>query len=100
MRAAIEQHLGEPLSPSLEREFEQLYTDAYDKRLTAVDGIHEALAEIPEPTCVASSSEPDSLRYKLELAGSTSGSPAGSSARARSNGANPHRICSSTPPRE
>jgi HAD superfamily hydrolase (TIGR01509 family) len=69
MRAAIEQHLGQPLSPTLEQEFEQLYVDAFEKELTAVDGIREALAGIPQPTCVASSSEPRSLRHKLELVG-------------------------------
>jgi HAD superfamily hydrolase (TIGR01509 family) len=69
MRAAIEQHLGAPLSPSLEQEFERLYADAFDRELTAVDGIHEALSGISQPVCVASSSEPRSLRHKLELVG-------------------------------
>jgi HAD superfamily hydrolase (TIGR01509 family) len=69
MLGAIEQHLGEPLSPTLEREIDQLYAEAFDRELTAVDGVHEALAGISLPTCVASSSEPHSLRHKLELVG-------------------------------
>jgi HAD superfamily hydrolase (TIGR01509 family) len=69
MRAAIEQHLGQPLSPTVEQEFEQLYVDAFEKELTAVEGIHEALAGISHLTCVASSSEPLSLRRKLKLVG-------------------------------
>jgi HAD superfamily hydrolase (TIGR01509 family) len=69
MLAAIEEHLGEALSPILEQELDQLYTDAFDRELTVVDGVHEALAGISLPTCVASSSEPHSLRHKLELVG-------------------------------
>jgi HAD superfamily hydrolase (TIGR01509 family) len=37
--------------------------------LTAVDGIREALEEIADPVCVASSSGQENLRYKLELTG-------------------------------
>ncbi len=69
MLAAIEQHLGEPLSPILDQEFERLYDDAFEEQLRAVDGIDEALAGISYPTCVASSSEPASLRFKLKLVG-------------------------------
>ncbi|HEY6397676.1 MAG TPA: HAD family hydrolase [Solirubrobacteraceae bacterium] len=69
MRAAIQQHLGEPLSPVLVQEFERLYENAFEEQLRAVNGIHEALAGISYPTCVASSSEPASLRYKLKLVG-------------------------------
>jgi HAD superfamily hydrolase (TIGR01509 family) len=69
MMTAIEEHLGHELSPCLDQEFEQLYDDAFEEQLTAVDGVHEALSGISLPTCVASSSEPRSLRHKLELVG-------------------------------
>ena len=42
---------------------------AYATELRPVDGISEALAEIGDPVCVASSSGHESLRYKLELTG-------------------------------
>jgi HAD superfamily hydrolase (TIGR01509 family) len=69
MRLAIEDHLGYPLDPALQQEFEQLYVDAFDSELCAVDGIQEALARIHQDTCVASSSEPESLHRKLRHVG-------------------------------
>jgi HAD superfamily hydrolase (TIGR01509 family) len=69
MRGVIEEHLGHPLPEAWEKEAEELYVEAYERGLTTVDGIEQALDQIPYPTCVASSSEPDSLRHKLELTG-------------------------------
>lgn len=69
MRQAIADHLGHPITPELEEEFEQLYVDAFAAELRVVDGVEAALAEIRQPTCVASSSEPRSLEQKLKLAG-------------------------------
>lgn len=69
MRAAIEEHLGRGLPEDCQQEFERLYTDAFEAELLPVDGIHDALDRISLPTCVASSSEPDSLSRKLQLTG-------------------------------
>lgn len=69
MRAAIEEHLGHALPEDCQQEFERLYTDAFEDELLAVDGVHDALDRISLPSCVASSSEPDSLSRKLQLTG-------------------------------
>ncbi len=69
MRQAIEHHLGHPLEPEVQDEFEQLYIDAFSAELRAVDGVQAALSEIRQVTCVASSSEPPSLERKLRLVG-------------------------------
>jgi HAD superfamily hydrolase (TIGR01509 family) len=69
MRAAVAEHLGRPLTPDWDAEFHHLYAAAYEAELEPVAGIEDALDEITLATCVASSSEPDSLRHKLELTG-------------------------------
>jgi HAD superfamily hydrolase (TIGR01509 family) len=69
MRGAIEAHLGHRLPHGWDEEFDHLYAAAYEAELEPVVGITEALDEIALPTCVASSSEPDSLHHKLELVG-------------------------------
>jgi HAD superfamily hydrolase (TIGR01509 family) len=69
MTAAMEEHLGHILSADCKQEFERLYTDAFEDELVAVDGVHDALDRISLPTCVASSSEPNSLHRKLMLTG-------------------------------
>lgn len=69
MAAAIEAHLGQSLPEHWEEPFEPLYADAFERELAAVDGIYAALDDIPYLSCVASSSDPPSLRRKLELAG-------------------------------
>ena len=67
MREAIQTHLGHPVPGSWQERYEHLYWDAFEAELTAVEGVREALEQISLPSCVASSSEPDSLRHKLEL---------------------------------
>jgi HAD superfamily hydrolase (TIGR01509 family) len=69
IRAAVEAHLGRPLPYDWDVQFRQLYDEAYEADLEPIDGIAEALDEITLPTCVASSSEPDPLRHKLQLTG-------------------------------
>jgi HAD superfamily hydrolase (TIGR01509 family) len=69
MREAIEVHLGHPLAPELKDEFEQLYVEAFAQELRAVDGVEAVLSEISQATCVASSSEPQSLERKLQMTG-------------------------------
>jgi HAD superfamily hydrolase (TIGR01509 family) len=69
MRSAVERHLGRPLPGDWESQFQRLYNEAYEVELRPIDGIQAALDAITSATCVASSSEPTSLRYKLELTG-------------------------------
>ncbi len=69
MLEAIEAHLGHALPQTWDERYGHLYWDAFEAELTAVDGIEAALAQISLPSCVASSSEPASLRHKLELTG-------------------------------
>jgi HAD superfamily hydrolase (TIGR01509 family) len=69
MVSAIEDHLGHRLPDGWEDRFRELRRAAFASELKPVSGIPEALARIPEPTCVASSSSPGSIRHKLELAG-------------------------------
>jgi HAD superfamily hydrolase (TIGR01509 family) len=67
--AAIEDQLGHPIPDGVFERAEQRLRDAWGAELTPVDGIVEALAQITGPVCVASSSQPEPLRYKLELTG-------------------------------
>ncbi len=69
LREYIEDELGHPLDRALEDEMRQFYLDALAADLHAVDGVSDALARIDVPMCVASSSEPDSLRWKLRHVG-------------------------------
>ncbi len=69
MYEVIEAHLGCPPSPELRAEFEQLYTDAYERGLLPVPGIVDALEQLDRPICVASSSTPEALRRKLTKTG-------------------------------
>jgi len=50
-------------------EFQPLYRDAFAAELTPVPGVVEALDLITLPTCVASSSSHDKLRFTLGLTG-------------------------------
>jgi HAD superfamily hydrolase (TIGR01509 family) len=68
MLEVIEAHVGRRLPDGLEP-YEHLYQEAFEAELTVVDGITEALDQITQTACVASSSKPDSLRRKLQLTG-------------------------------
>jgi HAD superfamily hydrolase (TIGR01509 family) len=68
-RDAIEQHIGHPLPADFRERTEAMFNEAYERGLAPIDGIEEALDRINAPTCVASSSEPDRLDYKLRLTG-------------------------------
>jgi HAD superfamily hydrolase (TIGR01509 family) len=69
MVSEIEAQLGRPLKPGWDAEFVSLYRDALEAELTSVDGIAEALDAIATPTCVASSSTHERLRFTLGLTG-------------------------------
>jgi HAD superfamily hydrolase (TIGR01509 family) len=69
MDAMIEDHLGHPIPGEMRDEFDGLYRQAFEANLKPVEGISEALKQIRLPMCVASSSQPDSLRLKLGITG-------------------------------
>jgi HAD superfamily hydrolase (TIGR01509 family) len=69
MREAIERHHGGPLPRDWLERSRARYAEAFARELAPIDGIEEALDGIGVATCVASSSEPDELAYKLKLTG-------------------------------
>lgn len=69
MTEFIEAHLGHGLPEGAHERFEEMYAEAFRARLVPVDGIEEVLDRLALATCVASSSEPEPLRVKLELTG-------------------------------
>ena len=69
IKAAIEAHLGRRLPDDWDQEFQPLYRDAFAAELTPVPGVVEALDRITLPSCVASSSSHEKLRFTLGLTG-------------------------------
>jgi len=69
MREAIEGHIGHALPHGWNARYRPLFNTAYEAELRPIDGIEEALDQIHQPSCVASSSDPDRLVYKLKLTG-------------------------------
>jgi len=69
IKAAIEAHLRIALADDWDKKFQSLYRDAFTSELTPVPGVVEALDRITLPTCVASSSSHDKLRFTLGLTG-------------------------------
>jgi HAD superfamily hydrolase (TIGR01509 family) len=69
MVADIAAQLGRRLEPGWDEQFVPLYRDALAAELEPVDGIVEALDAIATPTCVASSSSHERLRFTLGLTG-------------------------------
>ena len=66
---AVEDALGHPPPADWEERGERRLRCAFEADLQPVAGIREALERITLPVCVASSSPPDRLRFKLELTG-------------------------------
>jgi HAD superfamily hydrolase (TIGR01509 family) len=66
---AVEEELGHPPPEGWFDRGEARLRQAFSDRLAPVPGVIEALEQISEPACVASSSEPGQLRFKLELTG-------------------------------
>ncbi|MFD5499184.1 HAD family hydrolase [Streptomyces sp. NPDC127061] len=56
-------------SAAWQQRFEALHREAVDRELVAVEGIHEALAAIALPTCVASSGSHEKMRHTLGRTG-------------------------------
>ena len=69
LRGMIEEHLGHPLDEDWIAQVRPRYTAAFARDLQPIDGIVEALDNISASTCVASSSEPQELVFKLKLTG-------------------------------
>jgi HAD superfamily hydrolase (TIGR01509 family) len=69
MVSEIERVIGRPLEAGWDDEFMPLYREALEAELEPVDGIVEALDAISTPTCVASSSSHERLRFTLGLTG-------------------------------
>jgi HAD superfamily hydrolase (TIGR01509 family) len=66
---AVEERLGHPPPNGWEERGERRLRRAFEAELQPVPGVREALEEISLPVCVASSSPPERLRFKLELTG-------------------------------
>jgi HAD superfamily hydrolase (TIGR01509 family) len=66
---AVEDQLGRPPPDAWVERGERRLGRALEAELQPVAGIREALARINLPVCVASSSPPPRLRFKLELTG-------------------------------
>lgn len=69
MTSEIEAQLGRRLDADWETEFQPLYRQAFETELQPVAGVVEALDAITAPTCVASSSGHERIRYTLGLTG-------------------------------
>ena len=66
---SVEAELGHPPPDGWFENGERRLREAFTNELRPVAGIVEALAQISDPVCVASSSSPPNLRFKLELTG-------------------------------
>jgi HAD superfamily hydrolase (TIGR01509 family) len=69
MTGEIEAAIGRPLAAGWDGEFAPLYREALAAELEPVDGVVDALDRITTPTCVASSSTHERLRFTLGLTG-------------------------------
>lgn len=65
----FEDRLGRPLPPEFENRFWTRAEAALRAELQPVPGIHEVLARIPTPICVASSGRPEKMRVTLGVTG-------------------------------
>ncbi|MGW7465097.1 HAD family hydrolase [Streptomyces xantholiticus] len=66
--AVVEERLGRPLERGWQRKYEHLYDAALADRLTAVDGVTQALADLTVPVCVASNGDHEGIRRSLRIA--------------------------------
>ncbi|MGW7356298.1 HAD family hydrolase [Streptomyces sp. NPDC054802] len=65
--AVVEERLGRRLEQGWQRKYEHLYDEAFAGRLTAVDGVTDALAGLTAPVCVASNGDHDGIRRSLRI---------------------------------
>ena len=69
MAEAVEEALGHPPPAEWAQRGEERLRRAFEAELRPVEGIAQALEEIDAPRCVASSSAPQNIRFKLERTG-------------------------------
>jgi HAD superfamily hydrolase (TIGR01509 family) len=65
----IERQLGAPVPPTFKDDYYARIFEVFASELEPVPGIHEALAQIPEPTCVASSGSHEKMERTLGKVG-------------------------------
>jgi HAD superfamily hydrolase (TIGR01509 family) len=65
MLAEVERQIGRSVNWSLD--FEAPYQEVFRAELLPIDGVVDALNDITQPTCIASSSSHEMLKFKLEL---------------------------------
>jgi HAD superfamily hydrolase (TIGR01509 family) len=69
VQAAIEAHLGRRLPAGWAPRLQRLYRQVFAAELAPVPGVPDALEQISERSCVASSATHEHLRYTLGLTG-------------------------------
>jgi len=69
VNAAVAEQLGAPPPTDRLRYWEGRYRELMTERLRPIPGVAEALEQITLPVCVASSSGPESIAFKLSLCG-------------------------------
>ena len=67
--SSIENHLGIELGDGWDRTYQHWYSEAFERDLTAVDGVEEALDRLELPHCVASSGSHEKMRRTLGKTG-------------------------------
>ncbi|MCX6497721.1 MAG: HAD family hydrolase [Arthrobacter sp.] len=67
--STIEQHLGIELAEGWDSTYQQWYHEAFERDLTAVDGVEEALEGLRLPHCVASSGSHAKMQRTLGKTG-------------------------------
>jgi HAD superfamily hydrolase (TIGR01509 family) len=68
-RLEIERELGRPLPDDLDIQLRAELYRSFEESLEAIPGIAQALQEISQPICVASSGSPERIRTSLMLVG-------------------------------
>jgi HAD superfamily hydrolase (TIGR01509 family) len=63
----IEASLGRPVPPDFLERYRTATFEAFDRELTAVDGILDVIEGLRWPSCVATSGDPDRVRRTLTL---------------------------------
>jgi HAD superfamily hydrolase (TIGR01509 family) len=69
MWSEIEANIGRPLPADWHETSTARYREAFERGLTSVDGVEQAIDTIPVPTCVASSGTPEKIAYTLGRTG-------------------------------
>jgi HAD superfamily hydrolase (TIGR01509 family) len=67
--AEIEADIGHPIPAEMGLRMKGLLFDRLRHELRLVDGVKEAIARLPRPICVASSSSPERIALSLEVTG-------------------------------